>query len=49
MVRHHDQDERGEDGAMRYDIILPLLKEGFITQLGGLAQLLLSWKIQGET
>ena len=32
MVRHHDQYEREEDGAMHVDIILPGLKERFQIQ-----------------
>ena len=34
MVRHHDQYEREEDGAMHWDVILPVLKERFQKQLG---------------
>ena len=32
MVRHHDQYEREEDGAMHVDIILPVLKKRFHMQ-----------------
>ena len=32
MVRHHDQYEREEDGAMHVDIMLPVLKERFQIQ-----------------
>ena len=32
MVRHHDQYEREEDGAVHVDIILPVLKEKFQVQ-----------------
>ena len=33
MVRHHDQDERETDGAMHWDVILPVLKGRFRNQL----------------
>ena len=33
MVRHHDQDEREADGAMHWDVILPVLKGRFRSQL----------------
>ena len=33
MVRHHDQDERETDGAMHWNVILPVLKGRFRSQL----------------
>ena len=33
LVRHHDQDEREADGAMHWDVILPVLKGRFKKQL----------------
>ena len=33
MVRHHDQDERETDGAMHWNVILPVLRARFRSQL----------------
>ena len=33
MVRHHDQDKRETDGAMHWDVVLPVLKGRFRNQL----------------
>ena len=33
MIRHHDQDERETDGAMHWNVILPVLKGRFRSQL----------------
>ena len=33
MVRHHDQDERETDGAMHWDVILPVSRGRFRNQL----------------
>ena len=52
-VRHCDQDDREADGAMHWNVKLPVLKGRFQNQLEkihrrGLAPLPLSWKLQDE-
>ena len=55
IVRHHDQDEREADGAMHWDVILPVLKGRFRNQLekeftddDWLHCLFFFWKLQDE-
>ena len=51
-VRHHDQNERETDGAMHWNVTLPVLKGRFRNQMEkrihrrGLTPLSLSWKHQ---